>query len=173
MNYVSSESSFAEPLEPVPPDLKSDLARLSSTPPVPPMIDAIIRQRAQSYFGAQRRVRRWLRIGGAAAIAASVLVVAMARMAMFPGEQPALSRHEPAAVVAPPVVPSLSQPTAAGPADVDRNGVVNVLDAFAVARGVRDRRVDRAWDINGDGVVDNQDADRIATLAVQLEGGTQ
>ncbi|HEX8912273.1 MAG TPA: dockerin type I domain-containing protein, partial [Humisphaera sp.] len=76
----------------------------------------------------------------------------------------------------PPRVAAAS-PSASNPArgDVDRNGVVNVLDAFAVARGVRDGRTDPAWDVNGDGVVDDRDAEQIARTAVTVRpnGGVQ
>jgi dockerin type I repeat protein len=66
------------------------------------------------------------------------------------------------------------------PRDVNGDGVVDILDAFAVARAVEggaseeERRVRAAgrapmgWDFNGDGVVDRRDAESIAVSVVRL-----
>ncbi|MBI1372921.1 MAG: hypothetical protein GC159_09195 [Phycisphaera sp.] len=63
---------------------------------------------------------------------------------------------------------------AADPRDIDANGRVDILDAFALARrleqplgGVDPARVD----VNGDGAVDAADVDAIAAAAVKLNGG--
>ncbi len=71
--------------------------------------------------------------------------------------------------------PQLSQPRSASLAqssianDFDRDGRVTVLDAYLVARGVRDGTVDPAWDADASGTVNLSDADAIAQLAVLLE----
>lgn len=52
--------------------------------------------------------------------------------------------------------------------DVDGDGVVTVLDAYTVARGVEAGIVDASWDVDGDGVVTMRDADAIARIAVRL-----
>jgi hypothetical protein len=48
---------------------------------------------------------------------------------------------------------------------------VDVLDAFLLARRVRDRATTPADDFTGDGVVDQQDVDRVAALAVSVVDG--
>ena len=58
---------------------------------------------------------------------------------------------------------------AAAKEDFDRNGTVDVLDAFALARRIEttgERRDE--WDMNGDGAVDKKDVDVIAMAAVSL-----
>ena len=48
---------------------------------------------------------------------------------------------------------------------------MDVLDAFLLARRVRDGTATPVDDVNGDGVVDHRDVDRVAGLAVSVEGG--
>lgn len=56
--------------------------------------------------------------------------------------------------------------------DVDRNGRVDILDAFVLARRVEvSEGVDLQWDINGDGVVDSMDIDAVAARAVRINKG--
>jgi len=53
--------------------------------------------------------------------------------------------------------------------DVDGNGQVNILDAFALARTIRAGRPLRSeWDRNGDGLTNQSDVDLIAFNAVML-----
>jgi hypothetical protein len=50
---------------------------------------------------------------------------------------------------------------------------VDVLDAFRLARWLRDERADllaAGWDVDADGAVDERDVDRLLDLAVSLEG---
>ena len=54
--------------------------------------------------------------------------------------------------------------------DVDGNGHVDILDAFALARRVESSgEIDRSWDMNRDGLVDSEDVDHIALAAVRLQ----
>jgi len=56
--------------------------------------------------------------------------------------------------------------------DVDRNGRVDMLDAFALARKLQAGTVsDRMFDLNGDGVIDQRDIDSIAAHAVRVHKG--
>lgn len=56
--------------------------------------------------------------------------------------------------------------------DVDRNGRVDILDAFVLARRVKaSEGVDAEWDINGDGIVDSKDIDAVAARAVRINKG--
>ena len=52
--------------------------------------------------------------------------------------------------------------------DVDRNGRVDILDAFALARNVRDSGASDLGDQNGDGIVDDSDITLVARSAVML-----
>ena len=69
--------------------------------------------------------------------------------------------------------------------DIDRNGRVDILDAFKLARYVesgestktnlspvsstRQTLRKQGWDINGDGLVDRNDVDQVALAAVRLD----
>ena len=69
--------------------------------------------------------------------------------------------------------------------DIDRNGRVDILDAFKLARHIEsaDRTKtnlspvsstgqalrEQGWDINGDGLVDRNDVDQVALAAVRLD----
>lgn len=56
-------------------------------------------------------------------------------------------------------------------ADFNRDGVVDILDALALARAVEAGTFLTAqFDLNGDGVINRADADRVAALAVALDG---
>jgi len=55
--------------------------------------------------------------------------------------------------------------------DINHDGRVDVLDAFALARRLQQgAATDRLFDINGDGVVNQKDIDAITTRAVKLDG---
>ncbi len=58
---------------------------------------------------------------------------------------------------------------AAAGGDVDGNGHVDILDAFALARQLRDGAVAGSGDMNGDGRIDRADVDLIALRAVRLD----
>ena len=56
--------------------------------------------------------------------------------------------------------------------DIDRNGRVDILDAFKLARHIESAgRIEAGWDFNGDGLVDRHDVDMVAFAAVQLDKG--
>ena len=93
---------------------------------------------------------RWI---GAAAAAAAVVALAV-RVAHSPGPT------------------GSPRPQLARLADVNHDGRVDILDAYLVARRIADKQpLDPAWDINGDGVVDQKDVDLIANMAVSVSGG--
>jgi hypothetical protein len=55
--------------------------------------------------------------------------------------------------------------------DINHDGRVDVLDAFALARRLQQGAATESMlDINGDGVVDQRDIDAITTRAVKLDG---
>ncbi len=56
--------------------------------------------------------------------------------------------------------------------DINQDGRVDILDAFALARRLQQGAVLRPlFDFNGDGVVDQKDIDAVAARAVKLGGG--
>ena len=126
----------------------------SEGPRVPVSMDAAVLREARSGFSRRRRFRLMVRwVGAGAAAAAAVVVVAVN-----------LSREKVPARVA----------TSAVVGDVDRNGRVDMLDAFVLARKVdAEAAAAKGEDVNGDGVIDRRDVDAVAALAVRLPGGGQ
>jgi hypothetical protein len=56
--------------------------------------------------------------------------------------------------------------------DIDRNGRVNILDAFVLARQIESAdSPNKNWDMNGDGLVNQSDVDTIALVAVNINKG--
>ena len=56
--------------------------------------------------------------------------------------------------------------------DIDRNGRVDILDAFKLARHIESAgRTETEWDFNGDGLIDRSDVDVVAFAAVRLDKG--
>ena len=134
----------------VPQGLKQDLARLFAvTVPIPPQVDESVRAAARTHFAAKRRMRsvvRWF--STAAAAAALLLVVIWAGTRMAP------------------------QHLQANPLDINGDGRLDILDAFALARSLQAKGpTRRQWDVNGDGVVNREDVDVIAMSAVRIDEG--
>ena len=156
----------AEPNHPdddLPQMLVSDLRTLYGaahrTAGVPSAVDAAILAEARSGFARRRRfalARRVAVVAMGTAATAALAVVAL---------RPALTgmQHLPG-----PGVQHLSVVAAAE--DVDRSGNVDILDAFVVAKLIEvDAQIDEAYDVNGDGNVDQSDVDRIASVAVAVD----
>ena len=122
-------------------------------PSVPPELDdQILRDARATYRARQRTWTRLRRIGAGLAAAA---VLALAIRVYMPSDHHA----SPAA-----------RPQLAQLADTNHDGRVDILDAYTVARHIaRHEALDPAWDINGDGVVDQKDVDLIAGMAVQTD----
>jgi len=56
--------------------------------------------------------------------------------------------------------------------DVNHDGQIDILDAFALARQVKQGSAhDKRLDLNGDGIIDERDVATIAAHAVKLERG--
>jgi hypothetical protein len=141
----------------LPAPLVDDLARLY-TPPgaVPRETDQAIGTAAWRHcdaLRARRRIRWWGRLG----VAAAAVFACFWFRDIWQG----------------PKVPPVTAPPLAGWVDINRDGRVNILDAFALARQLdRGGPVDQSWDYNHDGVVNRADVDAIAMKAVRLDGGT-
>lgn len=56
--------------------------------------------------------------------------------------------------------------------DINADGRVDILDAFVVARGIQHHeKLTAAWDVNGDGVIDQKDVELLAQMAVNVSKG--
>ena len=137
----------------LPPKLVEDLAGLYPVPRVPPGVDAKVLSGAAATWWRQARFRRRVWWGGAAAAAAAAVLIVVLN----------LPRQRDVGPVA------VQTPAPAG--DVDGDGQVDILDAFSLARKVRDAKgnvpATRGEDVNGDGVIDGKDVDLIARMAVR------
>ncbi len=135
---------------------------------VPPEVDRAIIDKSHRRFVRRQRRSRLLRRAGSIAAAAAVIIFAFSlNLTKKPG--PTTSRSVLAEAQA---------------VDIDRNGRVDILDAFKLARHVEsaDRTKTnlspvsstgqalrkQGWDINGDGLVNRNDVDLVASAAVRL-----
>ena len=119
---------------------------------VPPMMDqAVLREARRHLPRLERPQARWKPWSSWAAMAACLA------LAVWMGER-------------------FSSPTRARPfalEDINHDGLVDILDAFALARRIETGgTLDPRWDINGDGRVDRSDVDAIAARAVNLAQAT-
>lgn len=125
---------------------------------VPPEIDRAVLDRASRHFagreftGSRRRRFRWFALWKVAA-AAAVVIFAFSLDLHDRSKRPALDPAK----------------TNAGVADFDRNGRVDILDAFKLARRIELAGSTEAnLDINGDGLINRDDVDVVALAAVRL-----
>jgi hypothetical protein len=126
---------------------------------VPVAVDDAILREARAGFVRRRRFRIAVRV--ASSVAAAAAVVALAVM-LLPTRTDRQS-HQPVAAQ------MLMVASASAGEDVDHSGKVDVLDAFVVAKLIDSRtKLDAAYDVNGDGKVDQADVDRIAMAAVNV-----
>jgi hypothetical protein len=143
----------------VPPKLSADLTALFEPQPgVPPEVDRAVMDRAYKHFAAMQSGQGKRRIHWAWRIAAAAAVVIFAfSLDLTKQAGPTKDRS------------SLSKTQAV---DIDRNGRVDILDAFKLARHIETAgRTETEWDINGDGVIDHRDVDMVAHAAVRLDKG--
>jgi Dockerin type I domain len=120
---------------------------------VPPDIDQAILAKARVKFGVTDRQtgRPWLRLAAPLAAAASIVLGVW--------------------IVWPSTTTPLISPPIAIVGDIDQNGSVDILDAFALARHIDAGQPTSAnWDITADGQVDRADVLAITTIAVSLSG---
>lgn len=128
--------------------------------PVPPEVDRAMSDRIRRHFVVEtpaadkRRRFRWVGLWKVAAAAAVVIFAFSLDLTKKPE---------------PPTARSLS---AGAQTDIDLNGRVDILDAFTLARRIEHAgHIEPEWDMNGDGLVDRNDVDRIALAAVRLDKG--
>jgi hypothetical protein len=131
-------------------DLKN-LYKASET--VPPEIDrAILNKASQKLTRSRSRIHMLRWIGPVAAAAAIIIFVSLPKL-----------QKQKANIAQINAVASIST-------DFDNSGKVDILDAFKLAKLIQSEdSVDKKWDINGDGLVDESDVDEIAIVAVSLD----
>ena len=126
---------------------------------VPPEVNRAVMDRANKHFaplqsGKGKRLRvHW---GWRIAAAAAVIIFAFS-LDLTKQTGPATDRF------------SLSKTQAT---DIDRNGRVDILDAFKLARYIESAgNTETKWDFNGDGLIDHRDVNVVAHAAVNLDKG--
>jgi hypothetical protein len=126
---------------------------------VPPEVDRAVMDRANKHLvPLQSGKGRRLRIHWGWRIAATAAVIILA-FSLELTKQPE------------PTTDSLTL-SKTQPVDIDRNGRVDILDAFKLARHIEtDGRTEKEWDFNGDGLIDRSDVDMVALAAVRLDKG--
>lgn len=130
---------------------------------VPRELDSRILNDARAGFAKRNRFRSRLFYSGFAA-AAAVLIVGIVLPELLPGTHNDGVPGQRVATHMLTVMPSPSQAE-----DVDHSGKVDILDAFVVAKLVETgKQVEAAYDVNGDGKVDQSDVDWIAHAAVAV-----
>jgi hypothetical protein len=110
---------------------------------VPARVDEAIRAAATERFGRRRRLRLIARWGTglAAGIAAAIVLIV-----------------------------TLHRPTPLGPVGFDRQ--MTMVDALNLGKHLAAKdSIDRSWDMNRDGVIDQKDIDVVAALSVTLKRG--
>ena len=137
-------------------DLRADLNTLfEPRKSVPPEIDRAVLDRAHRHFVRPHRrhpVLRW--VASAAAVAAVIILIFSLNLTKKPRSSSYSTTH------------------AEVQADIDRNGRVDILDAFALARHIESAsQPEVKLDVNGDGLVNRDDVDLVAFAAVRLNRG--
>ncbi len=140
----------------LPQGLADDLRALHRTSVlVPREVDQAVMAQARQRLGRKRVRISWAVAGAVAAL----IVIAIGISFHTKTNQPMVTRNR----ELPERTPDFARE------DIDRNGKIDILDAFALARNVESSAETNAtWDMTGDGVVDRQDIDHIAYAAVSL-----
>ena len=141
MNDQTKQDADTPQLD-LPQQLAADLRALHGTRVlVPREVDEAVMAQARERLSRKRRA--W--VGWSAASAAVAVIAIAVGVSVFTGAS--FARE-----------------------DVDRNGQVDILDAFALARQLESPAgPSAAWDMTGDGVVDKKDVAHIACAAVKLD----
>ena len=144
----------------VPTKLSADLnALFEPQTGVPPEVDHAVMDRAHKHLSPlQSDKRKRLRIHWDWRIAAAAAVIILA-FSLDLTKQPERTTER----------LTLSKTQAV---DIDRNGRVDILDSFKLARHIESAdRTETEWDFNGDGLIDRSDVDVVAFAAVRLDKG--
>lgn len=147
---------------------------------VPPTLDEAIMKAARQHLGWSEKKRpgwfRWMRWTMATAGLAVAIFLAYPYAKEFFGSGPstfsrsAKSAQRGSENTAESAIPPQRQGLAYVREDLNRDGKVDILDAFMLAKKLQGAPVlDRTLDLNGDGVVNNLDVEIIRVHAVSLE----
>ena len=141
----------------VPERLREDLAALDRAGvDVPREVDEAVLEAARVKLAVTGTRRRGRALRWAAGLAAAACLILVFRAVDFRLERDQKERDE--APVA-----------AVSREDIDRNGRVDILDAFLLARRIESEdSLSESWDVNGDGNVDRGDLDLVAMAAVHV-----
>lgn len=113
---------------------------------------------------AVNRKRKNIRLFFAGTAGSAIAAAAMIALVVFignPASEPQTDQPFAAA-------PNRPQPTAAQPGDLDHNGTIDILDAYALAKAQQRGEANRQLDLNNDGQVNQRDIDVLANQAVAL-----
>ena len=148
---------------------------------VPPKVDQSILNAAREHLGETSRepveqeaaTQPWIPQWAPWAAAAASLMLLL--FLTLPGEK----RPSPSALAktsAPSGIIALNQEpssptkkaTKISPKDINKDGQVDILDAFMLASRIQTGAIEENWDINGDGQVNQADVEEISAFAVRL-----
>jgi len=155
---------------------------------VPPEVDRAVLDQAHRHLTRSCKPRRPFRWAASIAAAAAVIIFAfLFNIAREPTAETARETAQDTArkhtfrTARKPAPALVSSVIAEAQVDIDLNGRVDILDAFKLARHVESTSTDRTktnlslqkqgWDINGDGLVNRNDVDLVASAAVRLDKG--
>ena len=114
------------------------------------------------------RKRRNLRLFFAGGAGGAIAAAAMVGLIVWLGNP--FGQNEPIAdMAAMSPTESEAQPVLAG--DLDANGSIDILDAYALAKRIEQGQPTNEFDLNVDGQIDQRDIDWIANQAVALNTG--
>ena len=141
----------------VSPSFAEDLGAIFGPPgQVPQDIDRAVAGAARRHLCRQPRRLWWVRWAVAAATTAAAVIVWTVYVPGLRGPAPRAAQ----------VAAEMKR------ADIDRNGRVDIIDAFQLARHIESASpTKRKWDINGDGLVNRDDVEKVALAAVRLNKG--
>jgi hypothetical protein len=144
----------------VSPKLSADLKALFEPQiGVPPEVDRAVMDLANKHFvsmqpGKERHL--WIHWGWRIASVAAVIIFAFS-LDLTKQSEPTKDQFSQSKIQ---------------PVDIDRDGRVDILDAFKLARHIETNGpTEKAWDFNGDGRIDHSDVDIVAHAAVRLNKG--
>ena len=127
---------------------------------VPPEVDRTILRDAHRHLESIPRMARRRRMFRTLAAVSSVCAVLLVVVALQTGEPPDRQLAQESAPFA--------APADISPKDIDRNGSVDILDAFAIARQLESGHASHHWDFNQDGNLNEDDIRLVAMDAVML-----
>ena len=156
----------------LPPAIINALRDLDGPAVMPdPLRDADVlsgaRQHLAQAAGVERK-RRNLRLFFAGGAGGALAAAAMIAFVVFVGNPLAKENVEQS-----PLAEALPESPAVPlqPGDLDANGSIDILDAYALAKHVEQGDTAKINDFNNDGVIDQRDIDWIANQAVALHSG--